>query len=313
MSVGNTIGTAAALVGVGLAGVVGWKVLEAARAANALNNAASDIRAAGGDPSALDNLIASLRSSGVFSPGREGAVISTGTNQETQFQSDAVLLAAERAMLAAGTAMGLSPNLAVVRPKDVRSNWLLGEGAWLPSQGAAAGWRVTPTVNLRGLDMNAYALVFLPEVYGASADGATIVAYDKRYGVTRFKAVEHNQQREYKGLPGATGPGRANAYDIMITSTDVQGGLVALWDPRRSRFLTAAEGADVIFTINVAEVRDTDTTSKGWVSLASSYAPNLRAAMERKVIFQPFPPAVRAMQQARRDWIGARLRAKAGA
>lgn len=294
MSAGQIAGTAAAVVGVGVAAAVGWKVFEAARAANALNTAARDIRAAGGDQSALDNVIAALRSTGVFSPGREGAVISTETNAETQVQSAGVLVAAERAMLAAGTAAALSPNLTVVRPKDVRSNWLLGEGAWLPSQGKANGWRTAPTVNLRGLDMNSYALVFLPDVYGPSADGATIVAYDQRYGVRRFNAVEMNKNRSYGRLPGATQAGLANAYDIMITSSDVQGGLVALWDSRRARFLTPAEGADVIFTINIGEVQTRNSSTRGLYGLASSYAPNVRAAMASKIIFQPFPPTVRA-------------------
>lgn len=313
MSVGNTIGTAAAVVGVGLAGVVGWKVLEAARAANALNNAARDIRAAGGDQSALDNVISALRSSGVFSPGREGAVISTGTNQETQFQSDAVLLAAERAMLAAGSGARLSPNLSVVRPKDVYANWKLGEGAWLPSQGKTAGWREGPTELVRGLDMNAYALVYLADVYAPSSDGGSIVAYPKRFGYTEAAFQEDNKSRGYQTYL-ATASGLANQYDIFVTSTDQQGGLVALWDRNRGRFLTPAECVDVRFAV-AGDFRRPGDTLNGVTMyyIASAFLPELLRSMYFHTKFQPFPPNVRQVQAARRDATAARLRAKAGA
>lgn len=312
MSVGNAVGTVAAVVGVGVAGVVAWRVLESARSANALNNAASDIRNAGGDQSALDNLILSLRSSGVLAPGREGAAVSEGTNAETQIQSAGVLVAAERAMLAAGTAAALSRNLSVVLPKDVPDNWRIGEGAWLPSQGVAAGYRTSPVSNVRGLDMNAYALVYLPDVYDPPSNGGSVVAYPKRHGYNARSFYEGSGWATRRNVPFATSAGLGEQFDIMITSTDQSGGLVALWDPRRSRFLTPEEATGVQFAIN-------GTIPKKWNNASnadlpyyrSSFLRRMRDRMESHAKFQPFPPKVRQMQDALRDQTAARIRAKA--
>lgn len=318
MSVGNTIGTAAAVVGVGVAGVVGWKIFERARAANALNNAAGDIRAAGGDQSALDNLIVALRSEGVLSPGREGAAVSQGTNAETQVQSAGVLVAAERAMLAAGSGAALSPNLAVVRPKDVLSNWRLGEGAWLPSQGKLAGWREGPTTLVRGLDMNAYALVYATDVYQPTSYGNAIIAYPRRLGYTPVNVIEANQLRRYPNVPWASAQGLQNTFDVFLVSSDQEPGTVALWDRAKGKFLTAAEAQDVQFA--VAGPKPPSFQGIGPIEappgehiLPTAFIPEFLNALKRKVRFQPFPPVVRAQAQARRAALAARIRAKAGA
>lgn len=312
MSAGQIAGTAAAVVGAGVAAAVGWKVFEAARSANALNTAASDIRAAGGDQSALDNLIASLRSSGVLSPGREGAQVSQGTNAETQVQSAGVLVAAERAMLAAGSGTALSPNLAVVRPKDVYSNWRRGQGAWLPSQGKLAGWREGPTTLVRGLDMNAYALVYATDVYQPTSSGNAIVAYPRRYGYQPFNVIEANRLRRYSNVPWASSTGLQNTLDVFLVSSDQEPGTVALWSRAKSKFLTAAEAADVQFAIAGPVPPRFDGIWPALVALPnerilpSAFLPEFLGAIERKVRFQPFPPTVRAMQAANRDAKAAR-------
>lgn len=293
MSVPNTIGTAAAVVGVGLAGVVAWKVLESARAANALNNAAGDIRAAGGDQSALDNLIVSLRSSGVLSPGREGALVSEGTNEQTQIQTTGVLYAAERTMLAAGSGAALSPNLAVVRPRDTYANWKIGEGAWLPSQGKVAGWRESPTTLVRGLDMNSYALVLLDDVYTVPSGSWRICAIDKSSSSAVGFFTEKNKDRQYR--LNVTGPA-PKRYDIFITSTDQQGGLVAFWDPDRARFLTPAEAQNVKFCVYSIDSASHALNSN--IRLNTAFIGEMYKALERHTKFQPFPPAIRAAQES---------------
>lgn len=320
MSVGNTIGTAAAVVGVGLAGVVGWKVFEAARAANALNNAARDIRAAEGDQSALDNLITSLRSSGVLSQGREGAQVSQGTNAETQVQSSGVLVAAERAMLAAGSGAALSPNLAVVRPKDVLSNWKLGEGAWLPSQGRLAGWRESPTTLVRGLDMNAYALVYATDVYQPTSYGNAIVAYPASYGSRPVNLIEANNYRRYANVPWATAQGLQNTLDVFLVSSDQEPGTVALWSRAQGKFLTAAEAANVQFAVagplppSFPGIPFILAAAPDERILPTAFIPEFLNALKRKVRFQPFPPTVRGQNlQAAAARIAAKARAKAGA
>lgn len=318
MSAGQVIGTAAAVVGVGVAAAVGWRVFEAARTASQLNTAAGDIRAAGGDQTALDNLLAALRSEGVLSPGREGAAVSQGTNDETKLQTSGVLLEAERAMLAAGSAARLSPNLSVVRPRDVYSNWKIGEGAWLPSQGKQAGWRESPTTVVRGLDMNSYALVYATDVYQPTDYATAIVAYPKALGATLYNVVEANQLRFYADVPWASAAGLRSAYDVFLVSTDQGGGMVALWDPARSRFLTAAESANVQFAASGpapprAELGPFAGIPKNTKITATAFIPEMINALKRKVVFQPFPPAVRQQQQARLDATAAHIRAKAGA
>jgi len=317
MSAGQVISTAAAVVGVGVAAAVGWKFLEAARTANQLNTAAGDIRAAGGDQTALDNLMAALRSEGVLSRGREGAAVSQGTNAETQTQSAGVLVAAERAMLAAGSAARLSPNLAVVRPKDVYSNWKMGEGAWLPSQGKLAGWRESPTTVVRGLDMNSYALVYATDAYQPTSYGNAIVAYPKVLGAVRYDLIEGNQLRVYKDVPWASAAGLRAAYDVLLVSSDQSGGMVALWDPARGRFLTPAESINVQFAVAGPPPPNFEVSipglPRGLKGIPTAFIPEFLAALSRKIVFQPFPPAVRQQQQASRDATAARIRAKAGA
>jgi hypothetical protein len=298
MSVSNAVGTAAGVVGIGVLGLIGWRVFESARTASALNNAANDLRNTSGQ-GALDNLLAGLRSSGVLAPGREGALISTGTNQETQIQSASVLNAAELTMLAAQTANGMTKNLRVVRPKDQFSNWKIGEGAWLPSQGVLAGWRTSPVDLVRGLDMNAYALVYLNDVYPPSQDGIGITAYDAKYdsltpGVGRREFIEWwGRYRELGVRRIATPGGAANSYDIFVTSTDQDGGMVALWDPRRKRFLDSGEAVNVVFAITNSKPSprqlDQRRTVQG-MALHSRFIPSLMSSLERKVRFRPFPP-----------------------
>lgn len=299
MSVSNAIGTAAAVVGIGVAAAVGYRVFESARTAGQLNNAAADIRAAGGDPTALSNLMAALRSTGVLSPGGEGAAVSQGTNEQTQIQTTGVLYAAERTMLAAGSCGRLSRNLSVVRPKDVPANWRKGEGAWLPSQGAAVGFRTGPVSNVRGLDMNAYALVYLPDVYDTPSNGGAVVAYPKRLSYHKRSFYEGSAWKLRRNIPFATEAGLAEQFDIMITSTDQAGGLVALWDPRRARFLTPAESASVQFAINGTIPKKFNNASNADLPYyRSSFLRRIRDRMESHTKFQPFPPAIRGAQES---------------
>lgn len=295
MSAGQVIGTAAAVVGVGVAGAVGWKIFEAARTASQLNTAAGDIRAAGGDQTALGNLMSALRSEGVLSPGREGAAVSQGTNEQTKIQTAGVLYEAERTMLAAGEAARLSPNLTVVRPKDVIDNWRIGEGAWLPSQGVRAGWRTTPTSIVRGFDMNSYALTYLPDAYTPSVDGVGIAAYDATHGVGTRKFIEWwGKYRDLGRQSIATAAGLQNSYDIFLTSTDQNGGLIALWDPRRCKFLTPAEASQVVFAITNSH--ESPQQLREGMALHSRFVVRMLQALRRKTVFQPFPPAIRGAQ-----------------
>lgn len=297
MSVSNVIGTAAAVVGVGVAAAVGYKVFESARTAGALNTAAGDIRAAGGDPGALANLMTALRSTGVLSPGKEGAAVSQGTNEQTQIQTSGVLYAAERTMLAAGSGARLSPNLTVVRPKDVYSNWQIGEGAWLPSQGAVSGFRVEPTSIVRGLDMNAYALVLLEDVYPPSRNPWTLLAVPRSTRTVNTKFREANKNRRYT-VPVAVDA--RTTYDVFVTSTDQgPGGLVALWDKNASRFLTPAECSEVKFVLKYTGSDQMDAPNVflyGYKLLSSAFLPELYFAMSRHTRFQPFPPSIRGAQ-----------------
>ena len=313
MSLPNALGTAAAVVGVGIGAAVAWRVFESAKTASDLNKAAGDIRAAGGDPSALDNVILALRTEGVLSPGKEGAAVSVGTNQETGSQSTAVLKAGEMALLAAGSAARLSPNLRVVRPKDVIDNWRIGEGAWLSSQGARAGWRTEPLVNVRGLDMNSYALTYLPDVYTPSVDGVGIAAYDRKHGVGSRLFIEWwGKYRDLDRQPIATARGLANAYDIFLTSTDQDGGLVALWDSRRGRFLTPSEASNVVFVITNSH--ESPVQLEEGMALHSRFIVRMREALGRKTIFQPFPPGIsNTINMIRKGAADAAARQRAGA
>lgn len=293
MSVSNAVGTAAAVVGVGVAAAIGYKVFESARTAGALNSAAGDIRAAGGDPSALANLMAALRSTGVLSPGEEGAAVSQGTNEQTQIQTSGVLYAAERTMLAAGSGARLSPNLTVVRPRDVYANWSIGEGAWLPSQGLTAGWRDSPTVVVRGLDMNSYAVVLLDDVYTTPSGSWRICAVDASSSSIVGAFSEKNKGRKYR-LNIKLNTGSQKRYDIFITSTDQQGGLVAFWDGDRGRFLTPAEAQNVKFC--VYNIDATTYAANGDIRLESAFIGAMYKALERHTKFQPFPPSIRGQQ-----------------
>lgn len=300
MSAGQVIGTAAAVVGVGFAGAVGWKIFESARTASQLNTAAGGIRAAGGDPRALDNLLAALRSEGVLSPGRKGSLVSQGTNEETRFQSLGVLDAAELAMLAAGGAAQLSPNLRVRGPRNDLSGWAGGMGPALSGEAERAGLASAPARNVRGLDMNAYALTYLTDAWPETDPyGHEIIAVPKStpawlvdaWVIARGRGNPSRDFMIFRRMAATFNSG-PKTFDIFITSK-AQGGVIAFWDRARSKFLTPAEATDVKLVILLKK--------GGWGALASNtpggqnlsgsaFIWALYQSLRGRTVFQPFPP-----------------------
>lgn len=302
MSVSNAIGTAAAVVGVGVAAAVGYKVFESARTAGQLNNAAADIRAAGGDPGALANIMAALRSTGILSPGKKGALVSQGTNEETQGQTTGVLYAAELAMLAAGSGARLSPNLTVHGARNDLSGWADGSGPALPSEALAARLDSQPTRVVRGLDMNAYALTFIDDCWPErDPNGHSLVVVPKStpsWGVTavviaRGRGNNSSGFMRLANVPALIEAGQVQ-HDLFLTSR-AQGSVIAIWDRTRARFLTPAECQGYKVVVKLQE-RGSGYLYKGLPvpsgqrMTGSAEIWTIALSMKNRTYFQPFPP-----------------------
>ena len=306
MSAGNAALTALGVVGAAAAGVWGWSQLEKARAIHGANKAASDIRAAGRDPSAINIILDELRRTegeggGV---GAAGAAQDQYANEGAGIQGEGTLESAREAMRKAGRPSQLGRNLAVVRPKDKVSQWKIGEGCWLPAEGAAQGWRGSPIANVRGLALG-YALTLLDDVYPRPAGSGGIVAYNpklitprlKRLGFggwngPRWYAYAHNRNplvRFWQAPPDAERLG----YEIMITSTaQSQGGLTAYWDPARGGWVPPDEPVALGLVGIETYLRDFEGV-RGSTDMKfefpSLFLPYLASAVAMNSHFVPFP------------------------
>ena len=286
MSISQGVMTAAGVVGVGALAAVTYAQVQKGRALGQGTKAARDLAAAGGDPNAVNTLIDVLRGAGGAAGGAAGAAEGALSNENSGEYAAVILASARAAMAKAGRPSQLGRNLRVVRPLDKSSQWRIGEGCWLPSEGAEQGWRTEPQSLVRGLDMS-YALTYLPDVYPAPAGSGSVVAYPAKWGYHRTGPLRR-----------ATDAGIAHAYDVMITSTAQGGGSVALWDPSTLEFVS--EGERVIFAIqwpagrapvalSLGSAEADSRFGRGAYGLDSSFLPELATALQNRPIFRPFP------------------------
>lgn len=286
MSIPNAIGTAALVVGGGVAVAIGYAQLQKGRALASGTKAAQQLADAGGDPTMLDSVLNALKAAGGETSGAARTASGVASNENAGEYGIATLDSAKNAMRQAGSPAQLGRNLRVVRPKDKASQWGIGEGCWLPEEGADNGWRTEPVESVRGLNLG-YALTYLPDVYPAPEGSGAVVAYDPRYGVIK-REVYHGNDGKHDEWDTASPLGLQNVYQVMITSTAQGGGQVALWDRNTGGFL--APGARVIYAVQLPANSRQDTSFGPRTYAASSFLRDVARALKSKTVYQPFPP-----------------------
>lgn len=290
MSATNIITTAAVVAGGGLVAAVAYAQFQKGRALAAGTKAAGQLAAASGDPSLLQTTLDALKAAGGETGGAARAAGAVASNDNAGAYGIAALDSARQAMRQAQTPAQLGRNLRVVRPLDKSSQWGIGEGCWLPQEGADNKFRTDPVDLVRGLDLG-YALTYLPDVYPAPSGSGAVVAYHPRHGVI-MREIHHGQDFKSTDAACASPGGLQAQYQIMLTSTAQGGGQVALWDSATGGFLPP--GSPVQFAIEppanwrkrIQNGRDTYLVNY----LDSSFLIDVSRAMKRKLVYQPFPP-----------------------
>lgn len=281
---------ALAVAAVGVAGIVGVRLWQSSQLAVETGRAIRGIRESGaeGGPGAVQTFIESLRAQGAYAGGAPGAAAATVANEGAGQQAGAIGNSARAAMQAAGRFAALGRNLTVVRPNDSGGNWSLGEGCWLPSEGEAQGWRTEPVAQVRGLDLG-YALTYLPDVYPATVDGGRVICYPARFGYHKRSFLEAgNGNRRESRFATDAGIEAAADYEIAITSTAQQGGLVAVWRISLARFLTPREIAGLTFALDAPiGTRTIGDQRIPW--MRSSFLRRMRNALDEHGALQPWP------------------------
>ena len=278
----NAITTAAGVVLVGVGGAYAYTQIQKGRALASGVRAGNQLMAAGGDPSTLNTILDALKGAGGETAGAAQAAGGIASNDNAGTYGIAVLDSAAEAMRKAGSPAGLGRNLRVIRPRDKSSEWVIGEGCWLPSEGEANDFRTSPVENVRGLDLG-YALTYLPDVYPSPASGGAVIAYPARYGF--YNGVfNHNGGQEY--FKRASETGTRERFEVMITSTAQEGGAVALWDRDAKQF--APNGTPVRFAVMI-EPRPIGLLGTGY-GARSTFLVDLCNALQSRPVFQPFPP-----------------------
>jgi hypothetical protein len=282
----NTLTTAAGVVLVGVGGAFAYTQIQKGRALASGVKSAQQLAAAGGDPSTLNTVLDAFKAAGGETGGAAQAAGAVASNDNAGTYGVAVLDAASGAMRKAGSPAQLGRNLRVVRPKDKSSQWVIGEGCWLPSEGEANGFRTNPVDLVRGLDMG-YALTYLPDVYPAPSDGGVVIAYPPQFGHWAIRVMDAKPNRSHTWHL-ASAQGIANQYQVMITSTAQGGGAVALWNPRTSGFMPA--GTPVKFAISKSHAGDWTDSYGRHRRAPSTFLNELADALQARPVFQPFPP-----------------------
>lgn len=265
----------------GVGGAYAYTQIQKGRELASGVKAANQLMAAGGDPSRLNLLLDAFKAAGGETGGAAQAAGAVASNNNAGTYGVAVLDAASDAMRKAKSPAELGRNLRVVRPKDRESQWRIAEGCWLPSEGRANDFRTSPVDLVRGLDMG-YALTYLPDVYPTPKTGGGILAYPAELGYVNTRMwISTGWGIVPQGtVKTPSRAGRANAYQVMLTST-VQNG-VALWNPRTHEF--APNGTPFVFTIDGA------TPQFDGILINSFYFKMMQDALARRPVFQPFPP-----------------------
>lgn len=212
----------------------------------------------------IQEIAGAYRAAGGTKGTEEQAGVSIATNEAGSAAASATLKSARNYLKTSWPAggNGAARSLQVVRPKDKRANWRLGESCWFQAQGEAAGWRTSPIEAVRGLDLGV-AFSFWPDVYGPSSyrDSGTntivnqiAVAFvgppKKKVWLGLLGGGAATQNNNCIPIPDVDGGARL--LDVFVSASNESGGQVIVWDPveRRQRFkgdytwgMTTTEGS----------------------------------------------------------------------
>lgn len=240
MSATNGIVTGAAVVGVGVAGYLAWQAAQRAQLIK-------QVKDAGGDDATIQAVLAQWRAgggTGASSTVAIGGEVNKDAGEQAEEQADSVWLYLSNDG-SGGGAGGKPRSLSVVRPKAYDENFLKGQAPWLPGQPGSEMQRQAPIEKVRGFQFGEIAYTYLRDIYPASRDGISVVAYPSRYGYHRqqwWEVGAFGRSTRYRELPRATRDGAEHALDIYVASTfGTAGGAVVLWDRDAQQVETNAD------------------------------------------------------------------------
>ena len=232
MSAVNGLVTGAAVVGVGVAGYLAWQAAQRA-------SLVKQVKDAGGDDATIQAVLAQWRAGGGTGASATvaiGGAVNEDAGEQAREQADSVWLYLTNDG-SGGGAGGKPRSLSVVRPQDLAQNLLRAQAPWLPGQPGSEGQRLTPVDKVRGFQFGEVAYTLLADIYPASRDGISVVAYPARLGYHRQQFWEREQAgndvrtARYRELRRATRAGADAAFDVFVASTfGTSGGAVVLWD-----------------------------------------------------------------------------------
>jgi len=232
MSATNGIVTGAAVVGIGVAAYLAWEAAQRAKLV-------SQVKAAGGDEATIQAVLAQWRAAGGTGKSATVAIggqVNEDAGEQGQEQADSVWLYLSNNG-SGGGAGGKPRSLSVVRPRAYRDNFLRAQAPWLAGQPGSEGQRTEPIERVRGFQFGEVAYTLLADIYPASRDGISVVAYPARLGWHRQQFYEIGPVGrwgiQYRKLRRATRQGADAAYDVFVASTfGTSSGAVVLWDHR---------------------------------------------------------------------------------